>query len=155
MAEEVMEQTIQEQKETDGEKPADGVKADGAVFSKLQKIIDQISALTVLELSELVKALEKTFGVTAAAPVAALALPGQAAAPAQEEKTEFTVMLTAIGAKKIQVIKEVRAVTDLGLKEAKDLVESAPGAVKENVSKEEAEAIKAKLESAGATVELK
>ena len=144
MTEEVKEQIIQEEPE-----------AAPPVSSKLQKIIDDVSTLTVLELSELVKALEDTFGVTAATPVAIAAAPGQAEAPAEEEQTEFTVVLTGIGAKKIQVIKEVRAVTDLGLKEAKDLVESAPVTVKENISKEEAEAIKEKLETTGATVELK
>ena len=144
MAEEVKEQIIPEKPE-----------AAHPVSSKLQKIIDDVSTLTVLELSDLVKALEDTFGVTAAAPVAIAAAPGQAEAPAEEEQTEFTVVLTGIGAKKIQVIKEVRAVTDLGLKEAKDLVESAPVTVKENINKEEAEAIKEKLETAGATAELK
>ncbi len=124
------------------------------VSAKLQKIIDEVSQLTVLELSDLVKALEDKFGVTAAAPVAVAAAAGAPAAPA-EEKTEFTVTLASVGAKKIQVIKEVRAVTDLGLKEAKELVESAPCPVKEGVSKEDADAIKQKLEAAGATVELK
>ena len=123
---------------------------------KLQKIIDEISSLTVLELSELVKSLEDTFGVSAAAPVAMAGAPAAGGeAPAEEEQTEFTVMLTDMGGKKIQVIKEVRAVTDLGLKEAKELVESAPAAVKEGLSKEDANAIKEKLEGAGATVELK
>jgi len=125
------------------------------VSSKLQALIDEIGKLTVLELADLVKALEDTFGVSAA-PVAVAAAPGAAAAaPAEEEQTEFSVILKDVGAKKIQVIKEIRAVTDLGLKEAKDLVEAAPGPIKESVSKEEAEAIKAKLEEAGATVELK
>lgn len=140
--------------------PADDASKKGketsAVSAKLQKIIDEISKLTVLELSDLVKSLEKKFGVTASVPVTAVAassVPTASAPPA--EKTEFTVMLTAVGAKKIQVIKEVRAVTDLGLKEAKELVESAPCPVKENVGKEDAEAIKQKLEAAGATVELK
>ncbi len=156
MAEEVKEQAIQENQEAAEDPVVPEKKAAGTDSPKLQKIIDEVSALTVLELSDLVKALEETFGVTAAAPVAFAAGAGQAAsAPAPEEKTVFTVMLTAIGAKKIQVIKEVRAVTDLGLKEAKDLVESAPSAVKENINKEEAEAIKEKLESAGATAELK
>jgi len=126
------------------------------VSPKLQKMIDEIGQLTVLELADLIKALEDKFGVSAAAPVAYAAMPGAgAAAPAQEEQTEFTVVLTNVGAKKIQVIKEIRSITDLGLKEAKDLVEAAPGPVKENVTKEEAEAIKKKLEEAGATVELK
>ena len=121
---------------------------------KLQKIIDEIGGLTVFELSDLVKALEEKFGVTAAAPMA-MSAPTGGAAPAAEEKTTFTVVLTATGDKKIQVIKEVRAVTNLGLKEAKDLVEGAPRSVKENVSKDEAEAIKNKLEAVGAKVELK
>lgn len=126
------------------------------VSPKLQKMIDEIGQLTVLELADLIKALEDKFGVSAAAPVAYAAMPGAgAAAPAAEEQTEFTVILTNVGAKKIQVIKEIRSITDLGLKEAKDLVEAAPGPVKENVTKEEAEAIKKKLEEAGATVELK
>jgi len=123
---------------------------------KLAKIIDEIGKLTVLELSDLVKALEEKFGVTAAAPMAMMApAGGGGAAPAAEEKTTFTVVLTVAGDKKIQVIKEVRAVTSLGLKEAKDLVEGAPKPVKENVSKEEAAEIKKKLEAVGAKVELK
>ena len=123
------------------------------------ELLDAIGNMTVLELSEFVKAFEEKFGVTAAAPVAvAAAAPGAgggAAAPAAEEKTEFDVILTAAGEKKIQVIKVVREVTSLGLKEAKDLVDGAPKPVKEAVSKEEAEQIKAKLEEQGATVELK
>jgi large subunit ribosomal protein L7/L12 len=120
----------------------------------LQKIVDELSGLTVLEAAELAKMLEEKWGVSAAAPVAMMAA---AAAPAAavEEKTEFNVILTAVGAQKINVIKEVRAVTTLGLKEAKDLVEGAPKAVKEGVNKEEAEKIKKQLEAAGATVELK
>jgi large subunit ribosomal protein L7/L12 len=120
----------------------------------LQKIVDELSGLTVLEAAELAKMLEEKWGVSAAAPVAMMAA---AAAPAAavEEKTEFNVILTAVGAQKINVIKEVRAVTSLGLKEAKDLVEGAPKAVKEGVNKEEAEKIKKQLEAAGATVELK
>ena len=123
------------------------------------ELLDAIANMTVLELSEFVKAFEEKFGVTAAAPVAVAAAPGAgggaaAAAPA-EEKTEFDVVLQAAGEKKIQVIKVVREVTSLGLKEAKDLVDGAPKAVKEGVSKEEAEQIKAKLEEQGATVELK
>jgi large subunit ribosomal protein L7/L12 len=125
-------------------------------MADLQKIVDTLSGLTVLEAAELAKMLEEKWGVSAAAPVAmmAAAAGGAAAAPA-EEKTEFTVVLTAAGAQKINVIKEVRAVTNLGLKEAKDLVEGAPKPVKEGVSKDEAEKIKKQLESAGATVELK
>ncbi len=117
----------------------------------LNKIIEDLSSLTVVEAAELSKQLEEKWGVTAAAPVAA-AVPGVAAA---EEKTEFTVFLAAIGDKKINVIKEVRAVTGLGLKEAKDLVEAAPSMVKEAVPEAEANTIKAKLEEAGATVEIK
>jgi large subunit ribosomal protein L7/L12 len=122
------------------------------------ELLDAIANMTVLELSEFVKAFEEKFGVTAAAPVAVAAAPGgggAAAAPAVEEKTEFDVVLTAAGEKKIQVIKVVREVTSLGLKEAKDLVDGAPKAVKEGVSKEEAQQIKAKLEEQGASVELK
>jgi len=121
-----------------------------------QNVVDYIKNISVLELSELVKTLEEELGVEAAAaiPMAALAAPG-AAAPAAEEQTEFDVVLTAIGDKKINVIKVVREVTSLGLKEAKDLVESAPKAVKEGVPKEEAEAVKKKFADVGATAELK
>ena len=122
------------------------------------ELLDAIGNMTVLELSEFVKAFEEKFGVTAAAPVAMAAAPaagGGAAAPAAEEKTEFDVILQAAGEKKIQVIKVVREITGLGLKEAKDLVDGAPKPVKEGVSKEEAEQIKAKLEEQGASVELK
>ena len=126
-------------------------------MSKVNEILEAVKGLTVLELAELVKAFEEEFGVSAAAPVAvaAAAAPGAAAAPAEEEKTEFDVILTDFGAEKIKVIKVVRELTSLGLKEAKELVESAPKAVKEAVSKEEAEAAKAKLEEVGAKVELK
>lgn len=121
-----------------------------------QEVIDYISNMTVLELSELVKELEQKFGVTAAAPVAMMAAaPTAAAAEAAPEKTEFDVVLTASGDKKIQVIKEVRAITSLGLKEAKALVDGTPGKVKEAVSREEAEKVKKQLEEAGATVEIK
>jgi large subunit ribosomal protein L7/L12 len=125
-------------------------------MADLQKIVDDLSSLTVLEASELAKLLEEKWGVSAAAAVAVAAGPaaGAAAAPV-EEKTEFTVVLAAIGDKKIEVIKEVRAVTGLGLKEAKDLVEGAPKPVKEGIPKDEAEKIKAALEKAGAKVELK
>ena len=123
-------------------------------MADLQKIVDTLSGLTVLEAAELAKMLEEKWGVSAAAPVAMMAAAGATAAPV-EEKTEFNVILTAAGAQKINVIKEVRAVTSLGLKEAKDLVEGAPKAVKEGVNKEEAEKIKKQLEAAGATVELK
>jgi large subunit ribosomal protein L7/L12 len=122
------------------------------------ELLDAIGNMTVLELSEFVKAFEEKFGVTAAAPVAVAAgaaAGGGAAAPAAEEKTEFDVILQGAGEKKIQVIKVVREITGLGLKEAKDLVDGAPKAVKEGVSKEEAEQIKAKLEEQGAAVELK
>lgn len=123
---------------------------------KVLKLIEDVKALTVLELSELVKALEEEFGVSAAAPVAVAAAPAAgAAAPAAEEKTEFNVVLTEIGANKINVIKVVREATGLGLKDAKDLVEAAPKAVKENVPKAEAEELKKKFEEAGAKVELK
>ena len=124
-------------------------------MADLAKIVDDLSALTVLEAAELSKMLEEKWGVSAAAPVAVAAAGGGAAAPAAEEKTEFTVMLTAAGDKKIEVIKEVRAITGLGLKEAKDLVEGAPKAVKEGVNKKDAEDMKKKLEAAGAKVELK
>lgn len=121
---------------------------------KKQVVMDAIESMTVLELAELVKTLEEKFGVKAAAPMAAAAAPVAAAAPA-EEKTSFDVILVSSGDKKIQVIKEVRAITSLGLKEAKDLVEGAPKPVKEGVAKDEAEKIKATLEAAGAQVELK
>ena len=125
-------------------------------MADLQKIVDDLSALTVLEAAELSKLLEEKWGVSAAAAVAAPAAGGAgAAAPAAEEKTEFDVILTGDGGKKINVIKEVRAITGLGLTEAKTLVESAPKAVKEGVNKEEAEKVKKQLEEAGATVELK
>jgi large subunit ribosomal protein L7/L12 len=126
-------------------------------MADLQKIVDDLSNLTVLEAAELSKMLEERWGVSAAAPVAVAAVPGAgaAAAPAAEEKTEFTVVLASAGAQKINVIKEVRAITGLGLKEAKDLVEAAPKPVKEGVSKDEAEKLKKQLEGAGATVELK
>ena len=124
-------------------------------MAKLDKIVDDLSSLTVLEAAELAKLLEEKWGVSAAAPVAMAAVAGGGGEAAAEEKTEFDVILTAAGAQKINVIKEVRAVTSLGLKEAKDLVEGAPKAVKEGVSKDEAEKIKKQLEAAGATVELK
>ena len=123
-------------------------------MADLQKLVDDLSTLTILEAADLAKMLEEKWGVSAAAAVAVAAAPGAAAA-AVEEKTEFTVVLTAIGDKKIEVIKEVRALTGLGLKEAKDLVEGFPKPVKEGVSKDEAEKVKAQLEKAGAKVELK
>jgi large subunit ribosomal protein L7/L12 len=123
-------------------------------MADLSKIVDQLSSLTVLEAAELAKLLEEKWGVSAAAAVA-VAGPAAAAAAPVEEKTEFTVVLAAAGDKKIEVIKEVRALTGLGLKEAKDLVEGAPKAVKEGIPKDEAEKVKAQLEKAGAKVELK
>lgn len=120
------------------------------------EVIDYLANMTVLEMSQLIKDLEEKFGVSAAAPVAmAMAAPAAAAAPVEEEKTEFDVVLTVCGANKIQVIKEVRAITNLGLKEAKEAVENVPTVVKEAVSKSEAEEIKKKLEAQGATVEIK
>jgi large subunit ribosomal protein L7/L12 len=125
-------------------------------MANLQQLVDELSKLTVIEAAELSKLLEEKWGVSAAAPVAvAAAGPAAAAAPAAVEKTEFTVVLMAAGDKKINVIKEVRAITGLGLKEAKDLVEAAPKEVKADVGKEEAEKIKKQLEDAGAKVELK
>jgi len=132
---------------------------DYTMSDKVLKLIEDVKSLTVLELSELVKALEEEFGVSAAAPVAVAAAPAAAAAaaaaPAAEEKTEFDAILAEVGANKINVIKVVREITGLGLKEAKDLVDGAPKPIKEGVSKEEAEEIKKKLEEAGAKVELK
>lgn len=130
--------------------------SEGQKMSK-EELISVIKNMTVLELSDLVKALEKEFGVSAAAPVAVAAAAGapSAAAPAAEEQTEFTVMLKEVGANKIQVIKTVREVTGLGLKESKDLVEGAPKPIKEGVSKEEAATIKQKIEASGATAEVK
>jgi len=130
--------------------------SEGQKMSK-EELISVIKNMTVLELSDLVKALEKEFGVSAAAPVAVAAVAGaaSAAAPAAEEQTEFTVMLKEVGANKIQVIKTVREVTGLGLKESKDLVEGAPKPIKEGVSKEEAATIKQKIEASGATAEVK
>jgi large subunit ribosomal protein L7/L12 len=124
-------------------------------MADLAKIVDSLSALTVMEAAELSKMLEEKWGVSAAAPVAVAAAGGGAAAAAVEEKTEFTVVLASAGDKKIEVIKEVRGITGLGLKEAKDLVEGAPKTVKEGVNKADAEAMKKKLEAVGAKVELK
>jgi len=124
-------------------------------MADLSKLVDELSTLTVLEAAELAKLLEEKWGVSAAAAVAVAAVGGGAAAAPVEEKTEFTVVLASAGDKKIEVIKEVRALTGLGLKEAKDLVEGAPKNVKEGVSKDEAEKVKAQLEKAGAKVELK
>ena len=125
-------------------------------MADIEKIAEDLSSLTVMEAADLAKLLEEKWGVSAAAPVAAAAAGGAAAGgEAAEEKTEFDVILTAAGEKKINVIKEVRAITGLGLKEAKDLVEGAPKAVKEGVTKDESEALKAQLEGAGASVEVK
>jgi large subunit ribosomal protein L7/L12 len=120
-----------------------------------EDVVSFIDNMTVLEMSEFVKELEDKYGVTAAAPTVAVAAAGGAAAPAAEEQTEFSAVLATIGDKKIQVIKEVRAITGLGLKDAKDLVEAAPKPIKEGVSKEEADEIKQKVEAVGATVEIK
>ena len=127
------------------------VKLEG----KMAEFVEWIEGISVLELSKLVKALETRLGVSAAAPVAVAAAGGAAAAEAVAEKTEFTVVLAQAGVQKIQVIKELRGVTSLGLKEAKDMVDGAPKTIKEGVSKEEAQSIKAKLEAAGATIEIK
>ena len=124
-------------------------------MANLEKLVEELSTLTVLEAAQLSKLLEEKWGVSAAAPVAAAAAPGAAAAAPVEVKDEFTVMLTAIGDKKINVIKAVREITGLGLKEAKDLVEAAPKAVKEGVPKADADKLKAKLEAEGAKVDLK
>ena len=130
---------------------SDEVKLEG----KMAEFVDWIETITVLELSQLVKALEARLGVSAAAPVAVAAAPAAGGAAAAEEKTEFTVELTGAGSQKIAVIKEVRAITGLGLKEAKDLVEGAPKPVKENIAKDEAEKIQKQLEAAGAKVTIK
>ncbi|MCL2088995.1 MAG: 50S ribosomal protein L7/L12 [Oscillospiraceae bacterium] len=122
---------------------------------KVLKLIEEVKTLTVLELSEMVKALEEEFGVSAAAPAAVMAAPAAAAAPAAEEKSEFDVVLAEIGEKKMDVIKAVKDITGLGLKEAKELVDGAPKTIKEAVSKNDADDIKAKLEGAGAKIELK
>ena len=124
-------------------------------MADLEQIVDQLSGLTVIEAAELSKLLEEKWGVSAAAPVAVAAAPAAGGEAAGEEKSEFTVVLAAAGDKKINVIKEVRTITGLGLKEAKDLVEGAPKEVKAGISKDEADAMKAQLEAAGATVELK
>ncbi len=124
-------------------------------MSKVNEVLEIVKGMTVLELSELVKSFEEEFGVSAAAPVAMAAAPAAADAPAAEEQTEFDVILTSAGDKKVQVIKVVREVTGLGLKEAKEVVDNAPKPVKEKVSKEEAEELKAKIIEAGGTVEIK
>ncbi len=146
---EVKEETVEQQADTEQ-------TAAPAVEGKMAEFLDWVEGISVLELSQLVKALEDRLGVTAAAPMAVAAVAGGDAGGAEaEEKTEFDVVLTSFGAQKIAVIKEVRAITGLGLKDSKDLVEGCPKAVKEAVSKEEAEEIKGKLEEAGATVEIK
>ncbi|MBE6549793.1 MAG: 50S ribosomal protein L7/L12 [Ruminococcaceae bacterium] len=122
---------------------------------KITNIVEEIKTLTIIELADLVKAVEEEFGVSAAAPVGVVAVAGGAAAPAAEEKTEFDVVLKSFGAKKLDVIKAVREITGLGLKEAKEMVEGAPKTVKEGVSKDEAESVKKTLEEAGAEVEVK
>ena len=122
---------------------------------KITNILEEIKSLTIIELADLVKAVEEEFGVSAAAPVGVVAAAGAAAAPAAEEKTEFDVILKSFGAKKLDVIKVVRELTGLGLKDAKDLVEGAPKTIKEGVSKDEAEQVKAALTESGATVEIK
>ncbi len=122
---------------------------------KITNILEEIKTLTIIELADLVKAVEEEFGVSAAAPVGVVAVAGGAAAPAAEEKTEFDVVLKSFGAKKLDVIKTVREITGLGLKEAKEMVEGAPKTVKEGVSKDEAESVKKTLEEAGAEVEVK
>ena len=149
VAEQMKEETKTEEKQQS--------KKSGDVSGKLQKILEAIEQLTVLELSQLVKALEEKFGVSAQAAVAVAAptAQGGAGAPAAEEKTAFQVILASAGDKKINVIKEIRTVTNLGLKEAKDLVESAPKMIKDNATKEEAQKMKATLEAAGAKVEIK
>jgi large subunit ribosomal protein L7/L12 len=161
--EEKPEEAKEEPEATKGEKPAVEKKEAKPVKEKevkttaaMKEIIDKVKKMTVLELADLVKAMESEFGVSAAAPVAvaATAAPAGAAAPAEEEKTEFNVILKEVGANKINVIRAVRELTALGLKESKDLVESAPKAVKEAVSKDDAAAAKAKLEAAGATAEI-
>ena len=146
-----------EAKKEAAEKPAPPAKEKVKVSPAIEEIMNSIKNMTVVELADLVKALEAEFGVSAAAPVAAAAAPAAGAAPAEatEEQTEFTVILKEMGANKINVIKAVREVTSLGLKESKDLVEGAPKPVREGVNKEEAAAIKEKLEAAGATAEIK
>lgn len=124
-------------------------------MAKVEDILKMVEDMTVLELSELVKACEEKFGVSASAPAVAVAAGPGAAAEEEEEKTSFSVILTSVGGNKIAVIKEIRAITDLGLREAKELADSAPKPIKENISKEEAEEVKKKLEAAGGTVELK
>ena len=143
------------EKSVAAEKPAPAAAGKGKKTAAIEEMLATIKNMTVLELADLVKALEAEFGVSAAAPVAAASAPAAAAAPEAEEQTEFTVILKEIGANKISVIKAVRELTTLGLKESKDLVEGAPKPVKEGVNKDEAAAAKQKLEAAGATAEIK
>ncbi len=150
-----VEEQVEEAPEAKKESKAKVTSSQKTKAITKEDIIAAVKNMTVLELAEVVKALQEEFGVTAAAPVAAVAGPAGAAAPEEEEKTEFAVILKEIGENKISVIKAVRELTTLGLKEAKDLVESAPKAVKEGVNKEEAATAKQKLEEAGATVEVK
>ncbi len=152
-AEEKEEKAKEAKKETETKESK--AKVSSSAGKSAAEIIETIKGMSVLELSELVKELEETFGVTAAAPVAAAPAAGGAAAPAEEEKSFYDVILSSVGDKKIQVIKVVRSLTGLGLKEAKAVVDEAPKPVKEKVSKEEAEKMKKELEDAGATVELK
>ncbi len=159
MTSEVEQAPVEEEKESKGTTKKATTKRTAPKEAKTmtkEELIATIKSMTVLELSELVKALEEEFGVSAAAPVAVATAPGAPAEAApEEEKTEFTVILKDIGANKINVIKTVRAVSGLGLKESKDLVESAPATVKEGISKEESATLREKLEAAGATVEVK
>jgi len=144
------------QEERTGEQSTMSEEKTIELSDNASKVLDMVASMTVLEVSELVKAMEDKFGVSAAAPMAMAAMPGAGGgAAAVEEKTEFDVVLAAAGDKKIQVIKEVRAITGLGLKEAKDLVESAPKPVKEGLEKDEANKLKEQLEATGATVEIK
>jgi len=154
--EEVKKEEATQEKATQVETKEEKAKVD--LSAKSKKILESVESMTVLELSDLVKALEDKFGVSAAAPIMAGGMPGagaQAGGAQAEEKASFTVVLASVGTNKIQVIKEIRTVTTLGLKEAKDLVDSAPKPIKEDVPKEEAEEIKKKLEAAGAKIELK
>ena len=156
MSEKVAEKVAEKQEAPEASEAKAGKKAAPQIKGKMAEFVDWVETISVLELSQLVKALEDRLGVSAAAPVAmAPMMMAPGAAAAAEEKTEFSVVLKAVGSQKIQVIKEIRAVTTLGLKEAKDLVESAPKPIKEGVQKDEAETIKKKLEAVGAEVEIK
>jgi len=157
MAEEQKEAKKEEVKEEKKETKEQAATSQVELSEKAKKVVESVGSMTVLELSDLVKVLEEKFGVSAAAPVAVGMMPaaGQAGAAQAEEKSTFTVVLASVGGNKIQVIKEIRTVTTLGLKEAKDLVDSAPKTIKEDAPKEEAEEIKKKIEAAGGKVELK